>query len=126
MGELTLRGNQVSDYVRTRKDVGDQKNVTRMERQKDYVNGFLEALYAKEHEDVDFLSNLYEELEPYIVTDCSINAMGGLLDRYMDYEIIDAVSPEGENIVVDGHYEFHADEEKLDALIVELFYAPID
>lgn len=126
MGELKLSGDQVINYVRTRKDVGDQKNVTRMARQRDYVNGFLEALYAKEHEDVDFLSNIYADLAPYIVTDCSINTMGGLLDRYMDYELIGAVSPEGENIVVDGHYEFHADEEKLDELIVELFYAPID
>ena len=74
--------------------------------------------------DVDFLSNLYVDLEPYIVTDCSTNILAGLLDRYMDYKLVGAVSPEGENIVVDGHYEFHADEEKLDALIVDMFYAP--
>lgn len=126
MGELKLTGDQVIDYVRTRKNVGDQKNVTRMERQKDYVDGFLDALYTKEHEDLDFLSNLYEDISPYIVTDCSLNALSGILDRYLDYHLVGAVSVEGESYVVDGHYEFHADEEKLDELIVELFYAPID
>ena len=44
MGEVTLQGDQVIDYVRTRKDVGDQKNVTRMELQKEYVVGFLKKL----------------------------------------------------------------------------------
>lgn len=124
MGELTLRGEQVINFVRTRKDVGDQKNVTRMERQKAYVTGFLEKLYAKEHEDVNFLVNMYESVAPYIVTDCSVNTLSGMLDRYVDFTIQDVVVPEGENIVVDGHYQFHIDEEKFDDLIVRLFYAP--
>ena len=55
MGELTLRGEQVIDFVRTRKDVGDQKNVTRMERQREYVDGFLKKLVDM----VEFLIPLY-------------------------------------------------------------------
>lgn len=122
MGEVTLQGDQVIDFVRRRKDVGDQKNVTRMARQREYVNNFLEALYKKEHEDIDFLVNVYEQVAPYIVTDCSVNTLSGMLDRYVDYEVKEVVSPEGENIIVDGHYEFHTDEEALDRLIVRLFY----
>jgi hypothetical protein len=34
------------------------------------------------------------------------------------------VSPEGENVLGEKYYEFHVDEEKLDELIVRLFYAP--
>lgn len=122
MGQLTLQGDQVIDFVRTRKDVGDQKNVTRMQRQKEYVDNFLKALYKKEHENIDFLVEAYEQVAPYIVTDCSVNTLSGMLDRYVDYAIKEVVSPEGENIVADGHYEFHADEEALDQLIVRLFY----
>ena len=124
MGELTLTGDQVIDFVRTRKDVGDQKNVTRMERQKEYVAGFLERLYAKEHEDINFLVNVYDQVAPYIVSDCPLNTLSAMLDRYVDYEIKEVVTPEGENLIADGHYEFHVDEEKLDELIVRLFYAP--
>ena len=123
-GELTLRGDQVIDFVRTRKDVGDQRNVTRMERQKEYVDNFLQALYEKRNEDLNFVVATYEDIAPYIVTDCSVDTLNNLLSRYMDFEIKNVVSPEGTSIVVDGHYEFHADEEKLDALIVDLFYAP--
>jgi LCP family protein required for cell wall assembly len=123
-GELTLQGEQVIDFVRTRKDVGDQKNVTRMERQKEYVDNFLKALHQKEHEDVNFLMNVYADISPYIVTDCSAETLSGMLDRYVDFSVKEVVTPAGENIVADGHYEFHADKEELDALILRLFYAP--
>ena len=123
-GEVTLHGNQVINFVRTRKDVGDQKNVTRMERQKEYVNAFLLALREKEHEDVNFIINVYDEVAPYLVSDCSINTLSGMLDRYVDFTIKEVVTPEGDNLIGDGYYEFYVDEEKLDELIVRLFYAP--
>lgn len=122
MGELTLRGDQVVDYVRTRKDVGDQKNITRMERQKEYVDGFLKALMEKEQENVEFAVSLYEQIAPYIVTDCSVNALSGMLDRYAEFALKEVYTPVGENVIEDGHYAFYVDEEKLDALIVDLFY----
>jgi LCP family protein required for cell wall assembly len=124
MGELTLHGDQVIDYVRTRKDVGDQKNVTRMARQREYVNGFLYALDTKEHEDIDFAVHIYEQLAPYIVTDCSVETLSKIINHYLEYELKDAITPEGDNLIEDGHYAFYADEEKLDALCVELFYRP--
>jgi len=124
MGEVKLQGDQVIDFVRTRKDVGDQKNITRMERQKEYVDNFLQALYAKEHENVDFLVEAYDQVAPYIVTDCSVNTLSAMLERYVDYSIQEVLTPAGDNMVVDGHYEFHIDEEALDQMIVDLFYKP--
>lgn len=124
MGELTLRGNQVIDYVRTRKDVGDQKNVTRMERQKEYVDGFLEALYSKADTSATFLLSTYEDILPYIVTDCSAETLSTLLDRYSDFTMKETITPQGENRIEDGHYAFYPDEQKLDELIVDIFYRP--
>ena len=124
MGELTLQGDQVIDYVRTRKDVGDQKNVTRMERQKEYVDGFLNALMEYGQGDVEFAIRLYEKVSPYIVTDCSSTTLSGMLDRYVEFSIKEVVTPEGENVIGDEYYEFYPDEEKLDELILRIFYAP--
>ena len=124
MGELTLTGDQVIDFVRTRKDVGDQKNVTRMERQKEYVQSFMAALYQKEHENINFLVEEYDVVAPYLVSDCPINTLSAMVSRYVDYEIKEVVTPEGENVIGDDHYEFYVDAEKLDELIVRLFYAP--
>ena len=124
MGQLTLRGDQVLDYVQTRKGVGDQKNVTRMQRQREYVDAFLAALYEKAQLETEFMVSVYDEVSDYIVTDCSVNTLSAMLDRYADFTVAGAVTPEGENVVIDGHYQFHVDEEKLDALILEIFYRP--
>ena len=45
-----------------------------------------------------------------------------MLSRYEGYEIRRFVTPEGENVLGREYYEFHVDEEKLDQLILELFY----
>lgn len=123
MGEVTLKGNQVLSFVRTRKDVGDQKNVTRMTRQKEYIEGFLEKLRAMEENSVSFFLEEYEKVSPYIVTDCTVNTLSGMLSRYKDYTIKDFVTPEGENVIGDQYYEFYPDLEKLDELVLRLFYA---
>ena len=124
MGELTLRGDQVINFVRTRKNVGDQRNVTRMQRQREYVAGFLSALREKENEDIDFIVNVYDAVYEYIVTDCSANTLSGMLDRYLNYPIKEVISPEGDNVIGEEYYEFYVDEDALDALVLRLFYAP--
>ena len=123
-GELTLRGNLVIDFVRTRKGVGDQKNTTRMDRQKEYISGFLDALRQKENESINFFASISDEVAPYIVTDCSAETLKGMINQYADYSIKEVITSEGESVVVDGYYEFHADEEALDELLVEVFYRP--
>ena len=124
MGEMTLHGQQAIDYVRIRKDVGDQKNITRMERHKGYIDGFLQAMGSKTDVEPEFLLSAYEQVAPYLVTDCALETLSTLMNRYADYSVAQIVTPEGENIIADGHYQFIADEEKLDELILSLFYRP--
>ena len=123
-GEMTLHGEQAIEFVRTRKDVGDQLNLTRMDRQMDYINGFVEAFRQKQTEDSQFVLKTYEDVAPYLVSNCSVNTLSGMIERYADYEICDTVSPEGENVLGNEYYEFYADEEALDELVLRLFYAP--
>ena len=123
MGEMTLTGEQAIYYVRTRKDLGDQKNVTRMERQKEYINNFLELFRAKSDSSETFLIKTYDEIAPYIVTDCSSSTLVSLMSRYSDYSIGRFVTPEGDNVIGEKYYEFYVDEEALDDLVLELFYA---
>lgn len=124
LGEITLHGQQAIDFVQTRKDVGDQTNITRMKRQEEYVKGFLEALHRKADTSADFILKVYNDLSPYIVTDCSSTVLSDVLERYEDYDIMQVVSPAGDAFVVDGHYQFFVDEADLDRLIVDLLYAP--
>lgn len=123
-GTVTLTGSQAVNFVRTRKNVNDQTNLSRIERQKQYMDGFLSALRDKQSGSTEFIINAYSDVSDYIVTDCSITVLSNLMDRYADYELKDVVSPEGKNVLAEKYFEFYADEEALDSLILELFYAP--
>lgn len=121
-GEVTLRGQQAINFVRTRKNLGDQLNISRMERHKAYASGFMDAFREKMDDGEEFAISLYEQISPYIVTDCSMTVLTSMMERYADYEIVEIVSPEGKNIMGEKYFEFHVDVEKLDALILRLFY----
>lgn len=122
-GEITLMGDQAIHFVQTRKGVGDQKNISRIERQKEYMENFLTAFRAKGDDEV-FVLETYDAVSPYMVTDCTSKTMTSLLSRYGDYALGDMISPAGENVMGEQYYEFHVDEDKLNELVVDLFYAP--
>ena len=122
MGEMTLNGQQAINFVRTRKNVGDQLNISRMDRHTTYASGFLKAFRQRMDESEKFSLTLYNTVSPYIVTDCSVTVLTSMMDRYADYEIVEIVSPEGRNVMGEKYYEFHVDEQKLDELILRLFY----
>ena len=124
MGEHRLMGEQAVTYVQDRFYVGDELNITRMERHKEYMNSFMNELRRKVGESDTFALKTYEEISPYIVTDCSGTVLSSLMQRYADYTVAGFVSPEGENVLGEKYYEFYPDEEKLDELILRLFYAP--
>ncbi|MBQ8623946.1 MAG: LCP family protein [Oscillospiraceae bacterium] len=123
MGEITLQGEQAINFVRLRRGLGDQLNISRIERQKEYIKGFVEAFRAKKEESSSFVLSAHSEVSPYVLSDCPVNTISVLMDRFADYELAEIVSPEGESVLTD-FYEFHVDEEKLDELILRLFYAP--
>ena len=124
MGEVKLNGEQALNFIRTRKDVGDQLNISRMERHRSYMDGWIEAFRIKTKENSSFILNLYEQVLPYIVTDCSVNTIGGMLERFDGYTINEIITPDGYNVMGKEYFEFYVDAEKLDALILKLFYAP--
>ncbi len=123
-GEMRLTGQQAVHFVRSRSNVGDQTNLSRMERQKQYMQNFLNAFHSRQDDDKSFLAETYDAASDYIVSDVSLQALSGILEQYGSFTVQDALTPEGENVMGTKYLEFHLDEEKLDALILELFYAP--
>ncbi len=123
MGDTVLNGTQAFNFVQNRKDVGAEMNVSRMERQKVYMKGFMEAL-KKKSGSASFVSDTYASIEDYIVTNVSVNSLNGMLSRYSDYDLKEIVTPEGENTQKDGYMEFEADQEKLTDLLLQLLYSP--
>lgn len=124
MGETTLYGQQAIDFVRYRKDVGDQLNASRMERQLEYINGFFGSMKNKMDEETEFVAQAYGEVSDYIVTDCSSTVLSSMLERYGDYAFEQVESLPGENRKGEIYMEFYPDPQALEQLVLELFYAP--
>ena len=124
MGTVTLYGEHALNYVRSRKDVGSQLNITRMSRHQEYMNGMMSALSENIHSSDTFVLELYEDISEYIVTDCSVNVINSILNRCADYTLKEVVVPQGENVRGETYYEFYVDEEALFDLTLRLFYAP--
>ncbi len=125
MGLVKLQGEQAIHFVRTRKGVGDQKNTSRIQRHEAYIDGFVAALRDKMESETGFILKAYEDVQPYIVTNCSANAISGMLERYSDYTMNDVTTPEGSNVLGEDYYEFYADEEKLDAWVLQHLFVQI-
>lgn len=123
-GEMTLFGKQAVHYVQARWDVGDELNLSRMERHKEYMHNFAAALKNKMEQETEFVIRAYEQVAPYIVTDCTVQILSRLEQDYGEYTLGEAYTVAGENVLGKELYEFYPDEEMLDALILQLFYAP--
>lgn len=123
-GDLVLNGAQAVTYLQTRWDVGDELNLSRMERHKVYINSFAPAFKAKAKKDAEFAVNTYDSITDYIVTDCTLPIFSRLVSDYSEYPLKEILTIEGDNVLKGNYYEFYADEEALDALILKLFYAP--
>lgn len=123
-GEVTLNADQAMNFVRTRKGVGDQMNLSRMDRHEEFMKGFFEALGNKLDGNTSFALKAFGDVSDYMVTDCSAEVLANYSSRYSDYTLTEIVSPEGENKSGTEYVEFYADEEKLDELILRVFYAP--
>ena len=91
---------------------------------KQYIESFVTSFRDSLNGEESFILKTYETVAPYVLSDCSINTLSNMLSRYSAYTINRIVTPEGENILGDTYYEFYLDEEKLDPLILDLFYAP--
>ena len=122
MGEMTLMGEQALTFVQTRREVGDQLALTRVERQKEYMRGFVKSLKEASAESSTFAIEAYESISDYVVTDMTTAIVSRLLEDYKDYELGDLHTLAGENILGEKHYEYYADQEALDDLVLSLFY----
>ena len=122
MGEVTLMGQQAVSYIRTRKDVSDQLNISRMERHKEYINGFMDSLAAKLEQGDMFIFELYENISPYMVSNCSATVLSSMADRYENYTLKEVVSPKGENVLGEKFMEFYLDEQDFQQIILDIFY----
>lgn len=124
MGTVKLTGEQAVTFVQSRMGVGDQLNLSRMARQEEYMDHFAESLEQALDRKSGFVEETYGKIANFVVTDCTVQVLSRMEKDYGDYELGRFWAIPGENVLGEQYYEFYPDEAALEALILELFYAP--
>ena len=114
---LTMDGEMVEKYVRSRDTEVLDSNVQRMERQSQFMGALIEKLQSVK-ETSNYLS-LYQQMEPYMVTNMTADEMKSLSEYDIDTNMLDVP---GEVILKDGHAQFIVDNEALRKIILKTFY----
>ena len=117
---LTLNGEQAEKYVRKRDITVFGSNNGRMRRQMQYIPGLIQAIRKKVGSGGDYYKILEPVLEPYMATDLSadqINQLGKYEFLEDQTEYLPGEMKEGEE-----HDEFYVDDEKLQELLIKMFY----
>ena len=128
MGEtVTLTDEQAMHYVRGRMNVGDGSNEGRMRRQSQYLSALKAELAEKCQADSAFALDIYDALEPYMVTDLSRNdfiKLAASLVNAEEQEPLEIQGTNGEGKT--GFNEFTVDQNSLADTVIQLFYDRVE
>ncbi len=119
---VTLMGETALKYVRTRKDLDDSSNSTRMKRQQQYIHALHEKTQRCIASDEEFIIEASLKMSEYIVSDRSVTQLQALAEKFNEYEFIGIRDIEGESKIGAEFMEFYPNEDSVKKMIIELFY----
>lgn len=120
--EITLQGKQALTYVRGRRNVGEQTNISRMVRQRQYMNALYGKVLDRITTDENFIKNLTLKLADAFTTDCSVSQLDALSQVMAKCTMEPFVTIDGEAKIGKEFMEFYADPDSLQKAINHLFY----
>ena len=101
----------------------------RLERQKQYLTGFMDAAKQAAKENIAVAAELYQAIMPMMVTDISLEEAAYLAPVLLDYRSGGKEGfymLEGETVMGEVFEEFHVDEDALYEMILDIFYEPVE
>ena len=119
--KVTLKGKQALTYVRSRYGIDDSSNSNRMLRQRQYLKALYNKLVDCSKSDQDFVVETSLKISDYLVSDCSVNRLQQMFEKFSQYEFTDISSIEGEYIVGEEFMEFYPNEDSLTKIVVDNF-----
>jgi LCP family protein required for cell wall assembly len=123
---VTLNGEQALTYVRGRYGLDEPTNIARMKRQRQYISALYEQSNKKAEADKSFSIEVAKSLSKYIVSDCTLNQMQTLYDKFAIYDFEGISKIKGESVVGEQYMEFYPDVNSMKQTVVELFYKKED
>lgn len=122
--KVTITEENAELFVRYRDTNIAQSAMMRMERQKAFMEAFMETARKKASNDTALVLNMYDSLKPHMVTSMGTDLFAQLLDA--SYESDDKIQDiPGEKVDGNGFDEYHINEEELYELVLQHFYKEV-
>lgn len=124
---VTLHGEQAQTYVRSRNTEVLDSNNQRMERQKQYIDAFLQQAISQTRKNLTLPVTLYNDVSDYMVTNISASEVTHLATLMIQNGVSggDILTVPGEVTQGDVYAEFNPDDKELYKLILSVFYKEI-
>ena len=119
--EVTLTKDNVEQFVRYRDTGREQSALVRQGRQKVFIEAYMKKAKEQYAKDASFVTRLYENMKPYMVTYMGNDIFVKLLSAAQESKTSVYTLP-GEGAQGDYFDEYHVDEEALQEMIVSAFY----
>ena len=102
--------------------MGEPTNLARMERQRVYMTGLMNAYKSRLETDPELVLSVLMEINDYLVSDCTVNDLSDIADSVYEYEFAGIKYIDGEAVMGDRYIEYNYDQEALNRLVLELFF----
>ena len=110
---VRLSGSQAEKYVRARRGLDDDTNLSRMSRQREYLYSFQKCAREALGSDPELALQLVEKLGNYMQTNLTAQQLSELIDKLDIYQINPIRYAEGKLIVGQKYYEYYVDQDSL-------------
>ena len=126
--EVHLTGEQAMTYVRKRDMKESGGSDARLERQRQYLNAFIDAAREKSLEDPNAAVELFTAIKDKMVTDITVDEISYLAPDLTKYKFDDSDFKmiKGKTQINGSYDEFIVDDDDLYKTIIETFYKKID
>lgn len=124
---VRLQGSFAETYLRGRMGVGDGTNVSRMERQQQYLTALASQTLGAVRKDLTLPLSIYQTVTDYLVTDVSADEVSYLATQAAGYSLDNNFirNINGKSVAGDVYMEFYVDEKAFYELILDVFYEKV-
>lgn len=120
--QVELTPENTEAFVRYRDITESQSALRRMKRQNEFMNAYADKAQDTFLQNPGFITDLYEDLQPYMVTNIGVDQLAKIMQDLIDGGKVEKWTVPGEGVEGVSFDEYHVDDGKLYEQIIKTFY----
>lgn len=123
---ILLKGTDALTYIRERDEFSGElgTNISRIERQKQYMDQYVKKLKEEIRRDLTFPITLFQKVQDHMLTSLTVDQITYLASTLTGYEFSmeHMITIPGSSAMGEKHEEFYVDDQALKQIVIDVFY----